>query len=340
MKQSHLKALIQWGLGILLICFVLYLGDISQISRLPEIHWGYVFALFLSSLFFTLSHNFRWKAIVDRTSAAKKGNFFSLLQNLINSYALGILIPLELSLLGLRSHHLKRFQNIPMTVAIFSVLLDRFLDFIIFAVMALPSFLLITGTTSIFQSFLILVLLLAGQVLLILWKKGETFHFLLSLYRALLERWLARVAFFRNRMKAGNKEMEGSYYFDTASVFRITSWSLIKYIILSLRFYFTGQALGIPFSWAQGFFFIPFIQLAGLINITPAGLGVTEMSTYGALFLMGVPKSQILIFVVGQRVLRFATSMILFALSHLFYLVQSRRERVKGLNGSDQCTVD
>ena len=330
MKQSHLNALIQWGLGILLICFVLYLGDISKISRLPEIRWGYVFALFLSSLGFTLSHNFRWKGIVDRASATKTGNFFSLLQNLINSYALGILIPLELSLLGLRSHHLKRFQNIPMTVAVFSVLLDRFLDFNIFVMIALPSFLLITGTISITQSFFILALLLAGQVFIMFWKKGETFHFLLSLYRVFLERWLSKISFFRNRMKADYEEMVGSYYFDAASVFRITGWSFIKYIILSLRFYFTGQALGIPFSWAQGFFFIPFIQLAGLINITPAGLGVTEMSTYGALFLMGVPKSQILIFVVGQRILRFATSMALFALSHLFFLIQSRWERAEG----------
>ena len=139
-----------------------------------------------------------------------------------------------------------------------------------------------------------------------------------------------KIPFFRNRMKAGIEDMEGSYHFDTASIFRIAGWSVIKYFSLSFRFYFTGQALGIPISWGQGFFFIPFIQLTGLINITPAGLGVTEMGTYGALFLMGVPKSQILIFVFGQRILLLFTSLALFALNHIFYLIQSRWERAEG----------
>ena len=100
MKQPFFKVLIQWGLGILLILLVIYLGDISQLPRLPEIHWIYVFALFLSNLGFTLSHNFRWKGIVDQGSATKEGNFFSLFRNLVNSYALGIIIPLDISLLG------------------------------------------------------------------------------------------------------------------------------------------------------------------------------------------------------------------------------------------------
>lgn len=330
MKQPFFKVLIQWGLGILLILLVIYLGDISQLPRLPEIHWIYVFALFLSNLGFALSHNFRWKGIVDQGSATKEGNFFSLFRNLVNSYALGIIIPLDISLLSMRSYHLKQVQKMPMTVAIFSVLLDRLLDFIILIMMVLPSILLITGTISVTQSFFILALLLAGQVLIMLWEKGNTFHSLLSLYRVFLERWLTKIPLFRNWMKAGIKEMEGSYQFDTASVFQITSWSFVKYIFLSLRFYFTGQVLGIPFSWGQGFFFIPFIQLTGLINITPGGIGVTEIGTYGALFLMGVPKSQILIFVFGQRILLLFVFLILFALNHLFYLIQSRWEKVEG----------
>jgi uncharacterized membrane protein YbhN (UPF0104 family) len=53
----------------------------------------------------------------------------------------------------------------------------------------------------------------------------------------------------------------------------------------------------------ESFFFLPFIQLSGLINLTPAGLGVVELGTYGALLLMGISRAQILIFVIGQRVL-------------------------------------
>ncbi len=131
-------------------------------------------------------------------------------------------------------------------------------------------------------------------------------------------------------MKTGIEKMEESYSFDTASVFRISGWSLVKYLFLSLRFYFVGQALGIHFPWVQGFFFIPFIQLTSLINITPAGLGVIEMGTYGTLILMGLPKSQTLIFVLGQRALSFVVFPALFALTQLLCLIQLKWKKVGG----------
>jgi uncharacterized membrane protein YbhN (UPF0104 family) len=108
-------------------------------------------------------------------------------------------------------------------------------------------------------------------------------------------------------------------------------WNTIKYIFLCLRFYFTGLALGIRFPLLQSFFFLPFVQLSGLINITPGGLGFVEMGTYGALYLMGVPHAQILLFVVGQRILLFSIFIILFLLTRLFSLIQSRGRTAEGL---------
>jgi uncharacterized protein (TIRG00374 family) len=216
-------------------------------------------------------------------------------------------------------------------LAVFSVLLDRFLDLVILIMMLLPSLLLVTGAISSAQAFLILISLMIGQGFIIIWKEGETFHFFLSIYRLLVERVFSKVPFLGSRIKEGTRELEGSYHFDLTSVFRIITWNFIKYFFLSLRFYFTGQAFGVLFPWVRGFFFLPLIQISGLINITPAGLGVTEMGTYGALFLMGIPKSQILIFVLGQRILLLSIILILFALNHLFYLIQSMWDRVEGL---------
>jgi uncharacterized protein (TIRG00374 family) len=316
MTASHFKGVIQWGLGILLFLFLLYMGGVTEISRLPEVHWVYVFMLFLSTVGFTLSHNSRWKVIVDNTLIGKEGNFFSLYRYLVNSYAVGTVIPMDISLLGLRSYYLNRFQNIPMPMAIFSVLLDRLLDLVILLMMALPSFLYITRVTSINQSSSIVLVLFAGLFSLAFWKKWTTFHFLLEIYQRLLVRFFSKVPFPGPRMVEGSDGGRTDCHFSQSSVNQIIGWTLIKYIFLSLRFYLTGQALGIQFPVIKSFFFLPFIQLSGLINVTPAGLGVVELGTYGALFLMGISSSQILIFVLGQRVLLSFMLLLNLVISH------------------------
>jgi len=329
MRSSHIKVLFQWGLGILLFFLLLYLGDVSQLFRLPKIHWIYIFMVFLSTLGFTLSHNFRWKEIVENVSGIKGQSFISLYRYLVNSYALGTVIPMDLSLLGLRSYYLNQFQKIPISMAVFSVLLDRFLDLVTLLIIVLPSFLFMTRTFSANQTILTLILLLTGLSLFTLWKKGDTFNFLLKIYHTVLVHWLSKVPFLRHRLSQGMVETNVDCHFSQASALRIIYWNFIKYIFLSLRFYFIGQALGIQFPLVESFLFLPLIQLSGLVNVTPAGLGVVEMGTYGALLLMGIPRSQILIFVIGQRVLLSLMLLSLLVLNHFISYIQSGREGLK-----------
>jgi uncharacterized protein (TIRG00374 family) len=335
MTKPLSKILLQWGLSLLLLLLLLVLSDVRQLTRLPEIHWDYILLVFLCNLGFTFAHNFRWKVIVEDLSTQKRSDFFFLYRSLVDSYALGKIIPMDVSLLGLRSYYLKRFRNMPISIAVFSVLLDRFLDIVLFLVMALPSFFVITRTTSATWSVVTLVLLLIGQGLITFWKKGDTFHFLLSFYRTFMVQWISKIPFLGTRMEKG---MEGGWensHFSLRSVLCAMGWNYVKYIFLCLRFYFTGLALGIQFPMLKSFFFVPFVQLSGFINITPGGLGVVEMGTYGALFLMGVPQSQILIFVFGQRILLILLFMSLFVLNRFFNFIQSRWKRVEGPGWND-----
>lgn len=315
-------------LATLLLGLLAYFGDVSSLKRLPEMKWGFVFLIFLCTLFFTLSHNFRWKGIVDHISGEKRESFSSLYRYLLNSYAFGIVVPIDVSLAGVRSYYLRQSQQLSMPLAIFSVLLDRFLDVIIFVLLAFPSFLFITRAASALPALVIVFLFFLGLFLLVRWKKGDTFSYLLRSYHLGLIRILLRVPLLKNWISPKGGATETECHFDESSVFQIMGWNCIKYIFLSLRFFFTGLALGVPFSLIQGFFFIPFIQLSGFINITPGGLGVVEAGTYGALFLMGISKSQILLFVFGQRILLMATLLCLVLLNHLLYFVQSKWREV------------
>jgi len=136
----------------------------------------------------------------------------------------------------------------------------------------------------------------------ILWKKRNTIQYLMKLYQSLIN-YISKLPILKRFVEAMPMKAPTKSSFNEKLVYHLMGLSYLKYLFLSFRFYFIGQAFGVNFSLLQGIFFIPFIQLVGMLNITPGGLGVIEIGSYGALILMGVPESKIMLFVVAQRVL-------------------------------------
>ena len=90
------------------------------------------------------------------------------------------------------------------------------------------------------------------------------------------------------------------------------AWSFLKYIFIALRFYAIGLVFGITFTLFDVFFAASLVQLAGFINVTPGGLGIIEMGSYGALKIIGASHPEAVAFAVGQRIL---VSFIILALT-------------------------
>ena len=328
MTGKRAREMGQWGLVAVLISILLYFGDLSGLSRLPAIHWTAVLLVFLTTGGFILVHNFRWTTIVKEMvspSSGSKIHFFQFFRWLLNSYALGTLVPSEISLVGVRTVYMDRTRILPLSSGLFSVLLDRFFDLIILLALIPPSLLFILKVVNEWQALLFMGLILAAIFLFIFWKKGEGLDVLLRIYRSGME-WVIQLPFLRKwigeKWKRGQGLEQNS--FQKESIHPLIGWSLLKYLLLALRFYFTGQAFGIQFSFLQGFFFIPFIQLVSILNLTPGGLGLVEMGSYGALLAMGVPESQIMVFVIGQRFLASFFTIGLALVNHLVFLAGVR----------------
>ena len=334
MLSRRAKIIVQWVLVAVFLFVLIYIGDVSELTRLPKIRWSFVLLAFFSTVGFTLIHNLRWMAIVkgvSKGSAELRRDFFQFYRWLLNSYAIGTVIPNDISLAGVRTYYMNRSQNVLLPAALFSVLLDRFFDFIVFFVLVLPSFLMITKVGGEIEAFLILGLLMAAVFLFIFWKKGEALDSLMRVYRSGTD-LLLKLPIIGKRIEGKWKETLGKSSFSAGSVYQMMGWSFLKYLLLSLRFYFTGRALGVNFPFLQGVFFIPFIQLVGMLNITPGGLGVVEMGSYGALMLMGVSESKAMVFVVGQRILLSCITISLALVNQFIFFMRSRRlgERVMG----------
>jgi uncharacterized protein (TIRG00374 family) len=326
MINKRARAIGQWALVVAFLSILLYFGDVSELFRMPTIYWPFILSVFVSTVGFTLIHNIRWTTIVkgiSDTSTDPKKDFFEFYRWLLNSYALGTMIPSDISLAGVRTFYMNRTQTLSLPSALFSVLLDRFFDFIVFFALAIPSALFMMEAAGGMQVLFMLGCIIAMIFLFISWKKGEGIDYLMSIYQ-IGTNWLSKLPIIGKRIGGKWKEVSHKVCFREGSVHQLMGWSFLKYFFLALRFYFIGRVFGVDFSLLQGFFFIPFIQLVGMLNITPGGLGIVEIGSYGALKLMEVPEAKIMVFVVGQRILLSCITISLALMNHLIFFVRTR----------------
>ena len=316
----------KWILAAGLFGLVFYLGDVRELLHL-QVTWVYVVGIFLATVAFILLHTVRWKKIVDALSNKEGTSFLPFYEWMINSYALGYIMPKDVSLMSVRTYYLKQYENLPLAASLFSVALDRFLDIIVFLVVVTPCLFFVMRILSPATSFMAMALSVVTVLLILRWKGEEVFQLLLRFYRKILT-----LPLIRNRMGAEQLGIQGEYSLGQNDFYTVFTWSVGTYLLLVLRFFFTGLALRVDLSLLQSLFVIPVIQISGLINITPGSLGVLELGSWGALLLIDVPKDQILRFVIGQRILLTAVLLLLILLNHLFFFLRRRRQwmRQKG----------
>jgi uncharacterized protein (TIRG00374 family) len=228
-------------------------------------------------------------------------------------------MPKDVSLVSVRTYYLKQHENLPLSASLFSVALDRLFDLVVFLVVVIPSLLFVMRILSPATSFMVMGLSVGALLLILRWKGEEIFHLLVRFYRKILT-----IPVIRNRMRVEQSEIQGEYSLGQNGFYTVLTWSVGTYLLLVLRFFFTGLALSVDLSLLQSLFVIPVIQISGIINITPGSLGVLELGSWGALLLIDVPKDQILRFVIGQRVLLTAVLLLLILLNHLFFLLRRR----------------
>lgn len=305
MTKTGLVRLLHWAVALLIISVVFYFGDSSEIMKAPKIDWWFIAMVFVSSIGFTLAHNIRWMTIVnvvDPEENGQKRSFLQFYQWLLNSYAVGILLPSDVSLAGMRTLYMNRHGNTVAPVALFSVLLDRFFDLVVFLMLVIPCLLVIIKTKMEVEVLVVLGCIVFAFLLFVFIKKFEAINLLMKFYGAGIK-MVSRLPVLKRRIGSRFAVPTDVPPFSAKTVCQLLGWSFLKYFFLTVRFYFIGRALGVNFSILQGFFYLPIVLAGGLVNITPGGLGVVEASSYGALMLMGIPDSKNMLFIVGQRVI-------------------------------------
>lgn len=83
---------------------------------------------------------------------------------------------------------------------------------------------------------------------------------------------------------------------------KVAGYSLLRFASVILQFWGIAFTVGIDLSWQQITTATPVPQLAGMIGLTPGGLGVLEAGWAGGLGWIGLDAIAISIFVLAQRI--------------------------------------
>lgn len=83
---------------------------------------------------------------------------------------------------------------------------------------------------------------------------------------------------------------------------KVAGLSLLRFATVVLQFWGFAGAVGVELSWDQITTATPVAQLAGMLGLTPGGLGILEGGWFGGLGWVGVDATAIGLFVLAQRV--------------------------------------
>ena len=170
------------------------------------------------------------------------------------------------------------------------------------------------------------VVLIGLVFLFLLWKNEEVFGFLIKTY-FLGIKLVLKIPFLRKWRKFKTIESFPNTTLKRNTVCGLMAYSFLKYVFIALRFYCIGLTFGVTFTFFEAFFAASLVQLTGFINITPGGLGVMEIGSYGALKVIGASNPEAVVFVVGQRVLTFCSIIVLTVIINLLMITRTKNLR-------------
>lgn len=82
---------------------------------------------------------------------------------------------------------------------------------------------------------------------------------------------------------------------------KVAMHSLLRFAFVIVQFWGMGCAVGLELGWVEMTAATPFAQLAGMIGLTPGGLGMLEVGWAGGLGFVGVDAVGIGLFMLAQR---------------------------------------
>ncbi|MBF0244895.1 MAG: flippase-like domain-containing protein [Planctomycetes bacterium] len=193
---------------------------------------------------------------------------------------------------------------------LYIALFDHFCDLVIMLLFAVSGLAFFCGKVSVFEA-------LSFASLLYLAIFAAAMHWHEATPRLLIGAWnsLAGMATRLLCRKIRSLPVEKGRL-GRREVVAIFGLSLARYVVMNLRVHAVVLMLDLPLGLTELPLYTAFIQIVSILGCTPGGLGFAEAGWYGALFLIGVEKPAVVVFL-GVLRLSFVTGdFIMFLVLH------------------------
>jgi uncharacterized membrane protein YbhN (UPF0104 family) len=306
-----------WAVAAVLMAALVYWGrhDLYLIRDLRPL---WVVVCFLGTLGVALCAALKWHITLRAMGEGGAAHFGSLLHYFMIGRAIGLLVPMDVSDLGVRTMSLKSDHSVSVGRASYSVFLDRVFDLIVAAVFLIPSVFFIAGAISARLTVLLYGIIYVGALLSFLLVGRLSMRALHGLFSRLF-RLALRIPWVGARIGTGSDiDMLESTGIEAIapSLFLVSG---LKFLFITLRYYAVAVAIGIDLGFTGFTAFVPSAQFAALLALTPGGLGIADWSWSGLLYKIGVGKELLVPYLISLRVVIALSIVVLALLSRFTY---------------------
>jgi uncharacterized protein (TIRG00374 family) len=309
--------LVWLAVGVALFLGLVWYGGTSDLSRVLEADPVWLVGAFVSTVFIIVFWARRWGLLANKLSGLSNVSGWWYCHCLILSRVVSLFAPESVGGFGTGTLSLKFSQGVPVTIGLYSLVLDRLFDLLTALTLVVPAMLFVLGIWPAIPLYALYV-----SILVLLWVILEIKHRTIAIFLLKGYSWLITIVsdipVIGSRFQPLEICEEKLKSLLTAQDARKLYFNnLGKLLSVVLRWYCFALAFRLPVSFEWILFGTSIVQVSRIFSVTPGSLGVLEAGWYAVLSLAGVDGPLITAFLIGQRVLISAFVLILSAISQL-----------------------
>lgn len=296
--KKNINRLLLFIAGLTLFFLTISFSGIENITLPDKISWLPVLGGILSTIFILAILAERWRIIVlsiSPDSYIPRGEFYQIIGKTIIA---GHLIPKEVADFGGRAIWLINKKGLPMIKAGSSILFDRLFDVWVLLI-TFPTAIIYFNESLVSKNFLIIIAIVSLSIIFspIFFDTVKIMNFIFKSVKNIgfkfINHWVHR--------KLGSRQENLFPYLTQVSIAKIILFSIIKFLILSIRNVLFALAIFLNIPSDILIAGTPLSQATFIFSFTAGGLGVLEAGWLAILDLANQDPILIVNFILAQR---------------------------------------
>lgn len=318
------------ALGLVLLVALLLFAGSDALRAFRSMSPAWTVLVLAVTLVLTGITAYRWRALTAALAEGEPTGFGGYYAALMVGRATGLVIPPSAGDFFARPLIHRLLGEGTVSAGLAAVTVERLLDGTLLLAFGPPALAYLLGHVSaetVISLFAVVAALWIGMVLALAGPVARVLGHWVGRLTAVAEQRRPRLLSALNRVLGMLQGLDAATR-SPRLLFAVAGMTLIRYMFINLQFLVVARSLSLPsIGVVEVLVAVPAAQVASLLAVTPGAVGFIEGGFWGAFALLGIPRSETLGFIVGQRLLLGAMVVLLASIS---MLVLAWRERNRG----------